>query len=56
MNRVVTIIFVLGLAACGESASEKMPVDAEIIDTTEIKDGTVVEKTLDVDTPVAEQN
>lgn len=60
MRRVtvgIGIILITGITACGaEQAHEKMPVKTEIIDTGNIQDGTVKEKTLDIDTPETNLN
>ena len=54
MRYVLIIAVLVGITACGETAGEKMPVDTEIIDTGNIQDGTVVDKTLDLDTTSSE--
>lgn len=53
MRFVLIISVMIGLAACG-GAGEHVPVETEIIDTGNIQDGTVVDKTLDIDTTAEE--
>lgn len=57
MRQILTgTVLLLSLAACGEGAEDKPATKTEIIDTSNIQDGTEVEKTLDIDTPEENKN
>lgn len=55
MKQVLLYSLILVATGCGVNAGD-VPVDDEFVDSNMIQDGTVVEKVIDVDTPVTDSN
>lgn len=55
MKKLLLYSLLIIAAGCGVNA-EDIPVEDEFVDSNMIQDGTVVEKVIDIDTPVTDSN